>query len=117
MGWIGDEELSARRRGKYNVAKKADRTADGIVFASRKEMIRYVDLKKQLDSGRIRDLEIQPKYAIKVKGIHICTYVADFRYKRGRRRVVEDVKGIKTPVYRLKKKLMAAVHRIEIHEV
>jgi hypothetical protein len=31
--------------------------------------------------------------------------------------VVEDVKGFKTPVYRLKKKLMLAVHGIIVVEI
>jgi hypothetical protein len=56
----------------------------------------------------------------------VCTYVADFRYQERMlkdsennhwRVVVEDVKGVKTPVYRLKKKLVEAQYGIEIREV
>ena len=37
--------------------------------------------------------------------------MADFRYFTGKQRIVEDVKGFKTPVYRLKKKLVEATYR------
>lgn len=47
-----------------------------------------------------------------------CEYVADFVYKDGHgRTVVEDAKGYRTDVYKLKKKLMLYVHGIEIMEV
>jgi hypothetical protein len=54
-----------------------------------------------------------------VNGVTVCTYVGDFRYRDAHtdRLVVEDVKGIATPVYRLKRKLMQAVWGIEIQEV
>jgi hypothetical protein len=52
-----------------------------------------------------------------VGGETICRYVADFVYVRDEKRIVEDVKGLKTAVYKLKKRLMKAVHKIEIQEV
>ena len=43
-------------------------------------------------------------------------YKADFRYIEKGETVVEDVKGMRTPVYNLKRHLMKAVHGIEIRE-
>jgi hypothetical protein len=51
-----------------------------------------------------------------LNGVKICSYSADFRYQDGLELVVEDVKGYKTPVYNLKKKMMKAFHSIEIFE-
>ena len=107
------------KRNKYKVAGKADRTADGIVFASKREMNRYLELKLQEKAGAIRDLELQPRFDIRVNGKFCGFYKADFRYtltSTGERKV-EDVKGMPTPVYRLKKKLIEAMHGIEIIEV
>ena len=102
---------------------RAKRTeVDGIMFASKKEAARYQELKMLERAGKIERLELQPKFRIEVCGQFICTYVADFKYyEPGGRTVfsmiVEDVKGFKTPVYRLKKKLVEALHAITIEEV
>ena len=60
--------------------------------------------------------ELQPKYKIIVFDCLICSYIGDFRYRENGAQVVEDVKGVKTPAYRLKNKLMWAVHNIKIKE-
>ena len=70
-----------------------------------------------LAAGIISDLRLQVPYVITVNGLKICKYVADFVYIDKGYEVVEDVKGMKTPTYNLKKKLMKAVHGIEIQEV
>lgn len=93
---------------------------DGIVFDSKKEATRYQELRLLERAGAIGDLELQPKYPIEVNGTKICTYIGDFRYRDPAskyNRTIEDVKGIKTPVYRLKKKLMKAIYGIEIQEI
>ena len=92
---------------------------DGVVFDSKREAIRYGELKMLQNAGIIRDLELQPKYPIDVNGSHICNYFADFRYTEveGGEEIVEDSKGVLTPVYRLKKKLVEALYLIEIVEV
>lgn len=94
---------------------------DGITFASAKEARRYGELKLLEKSGRISGLELQPSFRLHVNNCLICTYKADFRYVidapyASGQVVVEDVKGMKTPVYRLKKKLMLAVHGISVVE-
>lgn len=92
---------------------------DGIRFASKKEANRYGELKLLFVYGKIASLETQPKFKLAINGEPICTYVADFKYIDlvSLKTVIEDVKGMKTPVYRLKKKLMKAIHGIEIQEV
>lgn len=92
-------------------------TIDGITFASKAEAKRYSQLKLLERAGEIRNLELQPSYDLEVNGILICRYVADFRYVIRGGQKVEDVKGVKTPVYKIKKKLMKAIHNINIREV
>lgn len=90
---------------------------DGIRFASKREAARYCSLRIMEEAGVIFGLELQPKFALVVKGVKICDYVADFAYLNGDgKRVIEDAKGVKTPVYRLKKKLLKAIHDIEVLE-
>ena len=74
-------------------------------FASKVEYKRAQQLKLLQKTGVIKDLECQPRFHIHVKGNKICDYVADFRYKEDGKIIVEDVKGVRTDVYKLKKKL------------
>ena len=93
-------------------------TIDGIRFASTKEGKRYTELKLLERAGEISRLELQPRYDITINGVKVCTYVADFSYFDKSSRVVEDVKGMKTPVYRLKRKLVEALYPgVKITEV
>jgi len=92
-----------------------------IKFASKKEAHRYLILRDDLQHGRITNLETQPEYKIwtlREDGteIAVARYVADFRYVRDGKTVIEDVKGVKTPVYKLKKKLIEARYGIRILE-
>lgn len=94
-------------------------TVDGIRFDSKKEAYRYGTLKLLLAAGSIRDLEIHPPYPLVVNGVKVGRYVADFRYTDvgTGKQVVEDVKGVRTAVYKLKKKLVAALHGIDVVEI
>ena len=86
---------------------------DGITFDSKKESKRYCELKLLERSGKIKHLELQHKFELQPsfkkngKTIRAITYVADFTYfdLETMRYVVEDVKGYKTEVYKLKKKM------------
>ena len=114
----------------YNPIKLASRhkygakatTVDGIRFASKFESERYGYLKSLERAGVIRRLQLQPRYKLAVNGVLICTYVADFSYERegtdgSWTSIVEDAKGVETPEFKLKKKLMQAVLDIEINVV
>jgi hypothetical protein len=98
---------------KYYVSDKENRIQDNITFSSKKEMVRYNELKQLLQLGQISDLVLQPKFVLQEKFTdstgknhrEIC-YVADFQYKIKDIDIVEDVKGFrKIPVYLIKKKL------------
>ena len=119
------------RRHKYG-AKPTE--VDGIRFASTKEAKRYQELKLLERAGEIINLELQPRFELLVplpKGHPdagtrlkcVGTYIADFAYTEPGyrplldRRVVEDVKGFKTPLYRWKKKHVEAQYDITIREV
>lgn len=96
---------------------------DGIRFASQKEARRYQELKLLEKAGKIYDLELQPAFELLVYlGLRpIGKYVGDFRYSEIvdglESRIVEDVKGFKTPLYRWKKKHVEAQYGIQIREV
>ena len=92
---------------------------DGITFDSLDEAARYGDLKIEEKAGLIVDLHVHKSFRLVVNGIHICDYESDFTYQREGTLVVEDVKspGTITYAYRIKKKLMLAIHGIQIQEV
>ena len=108
-------------RSKYN-NKKIE--VDGITFDSRREANRYKALKLLEKAGEISNIERQKRFELipkqtDAKGITVraCCYVADFVYtdKEGRQ-IVEDVKGMRTDVYKIKKKLMLYVHGVTVIE-
>lgn len=90
---------------------------DGRRIASTAEARRLAELKLEERAGGISDLRTQVKFPLRCNGHDLEAYVADFTYTRGGVLVVEDVKGFRTPLYKLKRKLMRAVHGIEIREV
>lgn len=102
-------------RSKYGAVPTV---IDNVRFASKREAKRYQDLKLLERAGEISSLFLQPKFELWVSGHKIGSYIGDFQYLDAFHKVVvEDAKGMKTPVYRLKKKLMLAIHGIEIREV
>lgn len=94
---------------------------DGVRFASKKEARRYGELRLLEKAGEVTELQLQPKFPITMNGEVVCIYIADFRYRLGPTGVlmIEDVKSnpTKTPVYRLKKKLVELLYNIRITEV
>ena len=98
---------------KYRNQKTA---VNGITFDSKKEAARYGELKILERAGKIKELKLQVKYDLAVNGLKICSYKSDFTYFEEGQQITEDVKGMKTRVYEIKKKLMKAIHGIEIRE-
>lgn len=90
---------------------------DGIRFASKAEARRYCELKMLEKKGAIADLKTQVAYPIHVAGIRVGKYLADFVYTAPEGQVVEDVKGVRTQIYRFKKRCVEAEHKITITEV
>lgn len=127
-----------QKRSKYGNRKI---TIDNITFDSRHEACRYQELMILQKTGEISDLELQKKYILIPsqyetstetfkKGAHKgenkrgkciekeCTYLADFVYRDVTGQlIVEDAKGMKTEVYKIKKKLMLYIHGIRVREV
>ena len=115
--------------------------ADGKVFDSRKEYVRYQDLSLLEKAGKIHDLQCQVKYQLipaqyeiisdpkTGKAKRVCveraiSYIADFVYKdKDGNMIVEDVKGYRDKrggayaKYIMKRKLMLWFHGIKIKEV
>jgi hypothetical protein len=89
---------------------------DGIRFDSKKEAARWGELLLMRSAGLIADLERQVRFDLDVNGVRVCRYVADFTYVEGDCVVVEDCKGFRTPEYKLKRRLLLAIHGIEIRE-
>lgn len=90
----------------------------GIKFHSKAEAHRYLQLRDLEARGEIEGLELQPRYRLEVNGQLICHFVGDFRYTVSGLIEVEDIKGgPTTPAFKLKKKLMWAIHGIEVKEV
>lgn len=86
---------------------------DGITFDSKREAERYAELKLLEQVGQISHLELQPvivlqdKFKHNGKTIRAITYRADFAYRDliTNTSVIEDVKGMETEAFKLKKKM------------
>ena len=113
-------------------------TVDGICFDSQREAQRYCELVLLQRAGKITNLERQKPYKLipaqyetyprlgkngqKLKDGRRCiekavTYVADFVYLQDGQLIVEDAKGVKTPEYVIKRKLMLYIRGIKITEI
>lgn len=98
---------------------------DNIKFDSKKEANYYLKLKLLEKAGTIKDLELQKEFILQDsfklnnKAIRKITYKADFSYisTLDDKLHIVDVKGFKTEVYRLKKKLFEYKYGIEIEEI
>lgn len=104
-----------RNYSKYN-AKKTN--VDGIKFDSIREADRYCELKLLEKAKEIRNLELQPRFLLqdkfkdKMGTTHRkIEYVADFSYiDNDGKAIVEDVKGVLTDVYKIKKKMFLKIY-------
>lgn len=99
------------RRGKYGAIPIV---IDGQKFASTTEGMRYKELALLQRVGKITQLETQVPFLMEVNDVKICKYIADFTYWADGKFIVEDRKGVRTATFNLKKKLMKAIHGIDI---
>ena len=90
---------------------------DGILFDSGLEARRYSELKLLKMSGAITDLKVHEKWHLHVHGVRLGYYESDFSYLEGGQQVIEDCKGVKTPIYRWKKRHIKAEYGINIREI
>lgn len=112
--------LTAKEPKLHNKKTKLD----GITFDSKKEAQRYAELVLLVKAGVISNLERQKVFELvpaQYNGAKLVeravTYKADFVYVKNGKTVVEDVKGVKTKEYIIKRKLMLFVYKIRIKEI
>lgn len=121
-----------KKSSKYG-AKKVE--YNGMVFDSKRECRRYQELEILQIIGEISELRTQVKFVLIpaqrepdtvgkrggiIKGNLIereVSYIADFVYIENGKTVVEDAKGMRTPEYILKRKMMLYFYGIRIKEV
>lgn len=125
------------KKSKYNSRKI---TRNGITFDSIKESERWEELLLLERAGVISKLQRQVVFPLlpaqrelssetyrrgRKKGMYkegktiekAVTYTADFCYWRDGEPVIEDVKGIRTKDYIIKRKMMLYFHGIKIKEI
>lgn len=124
-------------KNKYGNRKTV---VNGIEFDSRKEAVRYQELRLLERAGKISGLRLQEKFILipsqreastevyksgPKKGRRKpgkllekeCSYIADFCYTENGEIVVEDTKGFRTEAYKIKRKLMLERYGIRIREI
>jgi Protein of unknown function (DUF1064) len=101
----------ANPRNKFGVASKENRTWEGLLFDSKREMDIYREYRALIPRGGLVAIERQIRIPLEVNGVKVCTYFADFRltWDSGSVELVE-VKGFETAVWKLKYKLLMAVY-------
>ncbi|MBR5678011.1 MAG: DUF1064 domain-containing protein [Paludibacteraceae bacterium] len=130
-GWY-PPKIKGAVKSKYGAKKTV---VDGTVFDSKKEAKRFLELKTMEKAGIISDLQRQVKFLLipaqrdaetigpkggKKPGRLLereVSYYADFCYKVDGVLIVEDTKGVRTPEYVLKRKMMLWIHGIRIKEI
>jgi hypothetical protein len=92
---------------KYHNVKT---TYNGILYDSKKEAERAMQLDFLQRAGKIRDLQRQTTIPLMVNGIKVASYKPDFVYfdVMTGKNVIEDVKGMITAIFRLKQKILEA---------
>ena len=134
MSYTRTRRSDGRKPHKYGAIPTI---VDGIRFASKAEARRYSELKLLEQAGQIARLRIQPRFVLCVPQTNLrgesydCDgpglfsvvgyYLADFCYDEltptVTRFVVEDVKGMDTPLSKWKRKHVAAQYGIDVRIV
>lgn len=140
-----DKEILVMAKQKINKYRNVKVVVDGKTFGSKAEAKRYGELKLLKYAGEIPWFICQYKIPITVNDVFVCYYIADFMYPTKdylgsfkepvqkfipfpissnafneiffKGLAVEDVKGVKTALYILKKKLVKAIYGIDIIEI
>ena len=98
-----------------------------ITFDSEREARRFGELRMLLRCGQIQDLRLQVNFTLQEgyttadgERVRPIVYRADFTYRErtgdGWRPVVEDVKGVRTKEYNMKRKMMLEKFGVKIRE-
>jgi len=121
--WTAKYDATAEPGPKYG--NKPNRCSQGVMHQSKLEARRCTELTLMEKGGLIRDLEAhpQPRLRLDVNGVHICDYWPDFKYLEigdgpgVAQEVLEDTKGVRTEVYKLKARLVKALFGLTVREV
>ena len=120
--------IAAIRTGRETLSKYRSKKVnrDGMTFDSKKEYERFRELKLLEKAGKVERVQRQVPFELipsqrdpKTRKVieRPCKYIADFTYWKNGEYIVEDVKGVRTPDYVIKRKLMLYVHGIRVKEV
>jgi hypothetical protein len=122
-----DKALNCKTCGvKVDIREKRNKYGAKRVngFDSTKEAKRHDELKAMWRAGLIAGWEWRKpllRYPLEVNGFPITLYEADFRYERNGKTIVEDCKGYKKGaayrIFIIKKRLMQAIHGIQVQEI
>lgn len=120
-GTKGIQGVGARGKVAQNRSKYKNRKVErgGIKYDSQKEAKRAFDLELKQRAGEVSELKRQVKFILQdsfkipskktkqgFETIKEITYIADFTYFMGGEFYIEDVKGYKTPEYKIKAKML-----------
>lgn len=85
---------------------------DGLTFHSKREAHYYAQYKILERAGKIGNLELQPKFPVHINGVKVCNVILDFAFfdYYANARCAIDVKGMDTPISRLKRKMLEAAY-------
>lgn len=128
---LGQNAGKADKPGKYHSRKCAvtlPESGKQITFDSEREARRFGELRMLLRCGQIQDLRLQVNFTLQEgyttadgERVRPIVYRADFNYQErtrdGWRPVVEDVKGVRTKEYNMKRKMMLEKFGVKIREV
>ena len=117
--------------GKYHNRKctvTLPESGKSITFDSEKEARRFGELVLLQKAGNVRSLRLQVNFTLQEgyttsegERVRPIVYRADFTYQErttyGWRTVVEDVKGVRTKEYNMKRKMMLEKFGVDIREV
>lgn len=112
-------QLLGRTVTKYKAVRA--QASNGVWCASKKEASRYSELLILERAKLIKDLKWQVKMPVVINCIQVLVYVADAMYWDLKIPdvpvlVVEDIKGFRTPEYRIKKRCVEAYYSLKITE-
>lgn len=120
------DRVRRSRRGRRSKYGAVPVEVDGVRFHSKREARRYRELRVLQAAGVIRDLELQPKYALHAVSVEtgevikVGDFLADFRYRRTDTGAVtvEDTKGMGTlPLARWKQRHCRCEYGVIVQEV
>ena len=106
-----DYNPEVTKKSKHNKYGAVKTLYKGVTYDSKKEADEAKWIDSEIRYGRIASVERQIRIRCEINDTKICDYIIDFiiTYPDGVKEYI-DVKGMRTPVFNLKKKLVEALH-------